>query len=138
MVALTDRNLMTFAEYLDWEPTQTDRYEFWDGEVVAMSGTTRNHNRVALNFFKSLDQALADRPCEVYVSDVKVQVQLQQKYFYPDLVVTCDENDRTETQLVLFPCLIIEVLSPSTELYDRGLKFANYRKSKSLQEYILV
>jgi Uma2 family endonuclease len=138
MVALTDRVLMTFEEYLTWEPTQEGRYEFWDGEVVAMSGSTRNHNRIAINFLKILDNALADRPCEVYMSDVKVQVQPKKKYFYPDIVVTCDERDRTETQLVLFPCLIIEVLSPSTEAFDRGLKFAKYRKSESLQEYVLV
>lgn len=138
MVALPDRFLMSADEYLVWEPKQEGRHEFWDGEVVAMSGGTRRHNRISGNCFKTLDDALGDRPCEVYIADVKVQVQPRQKYFYPDVVVTCDQRDRTETQMVLFPCLIIEVLSPSTEAFDRGLKFAQYRKSETLQEYVLV
>jgi Uma2 family endonuclease len=70
MVAIPDRILMTAEEYLAWEPTQEGRHEYWDGEVVAMSGGTRNHNRVSLNFSKLLDTALADRPCDVYIVDV--------------------------------------------------------------------
>ncbi|OYD94807.1 hypothetical protein CDG76_15595 [Nostoc sp. 'Peltigera membranacea cyanobiont' 210A] len=137
MVALPDNILMSAEEYLVWEPTQEERYEYWDGEVVMMSGATRNHNRVSGNFFKFLDDALADRTCEVYIVDVKVQVEPGQKYFYPDVVVTCDERD-TDPQLVQFPCLIIEVLSPSTEAADRGKKFGKYRQSSTLQEYVLV
>ncbi len=137
MVALPDRLLMNYEEYLAWEATQEVRHEYFNGEVVAMAGGTRNHNRVSLNFSKILDDALANRQCEVYISDVKVQIQPRKKYFYPDVVVTCDERD-TEPQLVLFPCLIVEVLSPSTEAYDRGFKFEQYRKSASLQEYVLV
>ncbi|MEA5502342.1 Uma2 family endonuclease [Halotia wernerae UHCC 0503] len=137
MVALPDRMLMSAEEYLIWEPTQEERYEYWDGEVVMMSGATRNHNRVSLNFSKLLDDGLVDRSCEVYIVDVKVQVEPGQKYFYPDVVVTCEERD-TDPQLVQFPCLIIEVLSPSTEAADRGKKFAKYRQSPTLQEYVLV
>ncbi|MBH8551446.1 Uma2 family endonuclease [Nostocaceae cyanobacterium CENA357] len=144
MVALPDNILMSAEEYLVWEPTQEERYEYWDGEVVMMSGATRNHNRVSGNFFKLLDDALGDvydglrlRSSEVYIVDVKVQVEPGQKYFYPDVVVTCDDRD-TDLQLVQFPCLIIEVLSPSTEAADRGKKFARYRQSLTLQEYVLV
>ncbi|AFY34342.1 Uma2 family endonuclease [Calothrix sp. PCC 7507] len=137
MVALPDNILMSAEEYLVWEPTQEERYEYWDGEVVMMSGATRNHNRISGNFFKLLDDALANRSCEVYIVDVKVQVEPGQKYFYPDVVVTCDERD-TDPQLVQFPVLIIEVLSPSTEAADRGKKFAKYRQSATLQEYVLV
>ncbi|MDF5710040.1 MAG: Uma2 family endonuclease [Nostoc sp. S4] len=137
MVALSDRILMSAEEYLVWEPIQEQRYEYWDGEVVAMSGGTRNHNRVCANFFKLLDDALVDRSCEVYIVDVKVQVEPEQKYFYPDVVVTCDKRD-INPQLIQFPCLIIEVLSPSTEAADRGKKFAKYRQSPTLQEYVLV
>ncbi|MCG6133745.1 MAG: Uma2 family endonuclease [Nostoc sp. LLA-1] len=137
MVALPDRLLMSAEEYLNWESTQEQRYEYWDGEVVAMSGGTRNHNRVSLNFSKLLDDALADGSCEVYIVDVKVEVEPGQKYFYPDVVVTCDERD-IDPQWVKFPCLIIEVLSPSTEAADRGKKFAKYRQSPTLQEYVLV
>jgi Uma2 family endonuclease len=137
MVALPDRLFMSAAEYLDWEPTQEDRYEYWDGEVVAMSGGTRNHNRISGNWFKLLDDALINRDCEVYIADVKVQVEPGRKYFYPDVVVTCDKSDN-DAQIVQSPCLIIEVLSPSTEAIDRGAKFARYRQFQSLQEYVLV
>lgn len=138
MVALRDRILMTYDEYLAWEPHQACRHEFWNGEVIAMAGGTRNHNRVSGNFFKLLDESLADRSCEVYIADIRVQIQSKQKYFYPDVVVTCDECDRNDPQMVSFPCLIIEVLSPSTEAFDRGFKFSQYRKFASLQEYVLV
>ena len=137
MVALPDRSLLSPEEYLAWEPTQEERYEYWDGEVVAMSGGTRNHNRISGNFFRILDDALVDRPCEPYMADVKAQVQRGQKYFYPDVVVTCDDSDN-DPQLVQFPCLIVEVLSPSTEALDRGTKFAKYRQFSTLQEYVLV
>lgn len=137
MVATPDRILMTAEAYLAWEPTQEGRHEYWDGEVVAMSGGTRNHNRISLNFSRLLDDALVDRPCDVYIVDVKVQIEPGRKYFYPDVVVTCDERDR-DTQIVQFPCLLVEVLSPSTEGIDRGIKFAKYRRSSTLQEYILV
>jgi Uma2 family endonuclease len=137
MIATPDRILMTTEEYLAWEPTQEGRHEYWDGEVVAMSGGTRNHNRVSGNFFNLLDTALTDRPCDVYIVDVKVQPEPGRKYFYPDIVVTCDDRDR-DAQVVQFPCLIVEVLSPSTEAIDRGVKFAKYRQSSTLQEYILV
>jgi Uma2 family endonuclease len=138
MVALPDRLLMSYEEYLAWESTQEMRHEYWDGEVVAMAGGTRKHNRVAINFLSILDNALADHPCEVYIADVKVQIQARRKYFYPDVVVTCDERDRNEALVVTFPCLIIEVLSPSTEGFDRGFKFLHYRKFETLQEYVLV
>ncbi|ABA19997.1 Protein of unknown function DUF820 [Trichormus variabilis ATCC 29413] len=137
MVALPDSIFMSAEEYLIWESTQELRYEYWDGEVVAMTGGTRNHNRVSLNFSILLDDALADRSCEVYIVDVKVQVEPGRKYFYPDVVVTCDERDN-DPQWVQFPSLIIEVLSPSTEAADRGKKFAAYRQSPTLQEYVLV
>lgn len=137
MVALSDRPLMTAAEYLEWERNQEIRYEFWDGVVVAMAGGTRTHNRVCLNAARLLDEALADRGCEVYMADVKVQVAPGQKYFYPDVVVTCSEQDRDEL-MVNCPCLIVEVLSDSTEAVDRGAKFQVYRRFTTLQEYVLV
>jgi Uma2 family endonuclease len=136
MVALPDRLSMSPEEYLAWQPTQEERYEYWDGEVVAISGQTRNHNRITINFFKLLDDSL-NLPYEIYIIDVKVQVQPRKNYFYPDVVVTCDDRDN-DPQLVQFPSLIIEVLSPSTEAADRGIKFAKYRQFSTLQEYVLV
>jgi Uma2 family endonuclease len=144
MVALRDRVLMTVEEYFAWEETQQEKHEYWDGEVVPwnggtieMAGTTRSHNRVALNFFKQLDDVLGSGPCEVYSSDLRVRVEPRRKYFYPDLVVTCDDRE-DEDLYVKYPCLIIEVLSPSTEAIDRGVKFAKYREILSLKEYVLV
>ena len=136
MVALPDRLSMSAEEYLAWEPTQEERYEYWDGEVVAMSGQSRNHNRVCVNFLKLLDDSL-NLPYEIYILGVKVQVEGGRNYFYPDVIVTCNEHDQ-HPDLVQFPCLIIEVLSPSTEALDRGRKFAKYRQFSTLQEYVLV
>ncbi|NES98297.1 MAG: Uma2 family endonuclease, partial [Desertifilum sp. SIO1I2] len=136
MIALPDFR-MSVEEYLAWEATQEERYEYWDGQVVARSGATRNHNRISLNCLKLLDDALGDRGCEVYIVDVKVQVEPGSKYFYPDVVVTCDRREN-DPQWVQYPCLIVEVLSPSTEAVDRGQKFAKYRQSSTLQEYVLV
>ena len=137
MVALRDRLLMTVEEYFEWEETQDERHEYWDGEVVAMAGTTKNHHRVARNFSNRLNTAFGDGPCEVFTADIRVRVEPRRKYFYPDVVVSCD--DREDEDLYLnYPCLIIEVLSPSTEAVDRGIKFAKYRAILSLKEYVLV
>ena len=137
MVALRDRLLMTVEEYFEWEETQDERHEYWDGEVVAMAGTTKNHHRVARNFSNRLNTAFGDGPCEVFTADIRVRVEPRRKYFYPDMVVSCD--DREDEDLYLnYPCLIIEVLSPSTEAIDRGIKFAKYRAILSLKEYVLV
>lgn len=137
MVSLPDRQFMSAADYLSWEQTQQERHEYWDGEVVAMAGGTKKHNRVSFNCSKALDGLLTGRDCEIYISDVKVQVEANRKYFYPDVVVTCDERDR-DAQLVQYPCLIVEVLSTSTEAVDRGAKFTYYRRFTTLREYVLI
>jgi Uma2 family endonuclease len=137
MIAIRDNIFISAEEYLIWEPTQEQRYEYWDGQVVAMSGGTRNHNRVSANFFKLLDDFLAGGLCEPYIVDVKVMVEPGRKYYYPDVVVTCDDRDQNP-QLIQFPCLIIEVLSPATEAVDRGRKFVAYRQFPTLKEYVLV
>jgi Uma2 family endonuclease len=136
MVAWPERVLMSAEDYLAWESTQQERHEFWDGEVVLMAGGSKKHNRVCGNCFKLLDGLLANSDCEVYITDVKVQIS-PRKYFYPDVVVTCDERER-DAQMVQYPCLIIEVLSPSTEAADRGAKFTEYRRFTTLQEYVLI
>ena len=137
MVALQDKFLMTVEEYFEWEETQDERHGYWDGEVVAMAGTTKNHHRVARNFSNRLNAAFGDGPCEVFTADIRVRVEPRRKYFYPDVVVSCDDREDDDLY-VKFPCLIIEVLSSSTEAIDRGIKFAKYRKLLSLKEYVLV
>lgn len=102
-----------------------------------MTGGNKPHNRVAANLFTALDQHLGGR-CEVYIADVKVQVAVKGPYHYPDVVVSYDPRDQNTSQVISYPCLIAEVLSPSTEAMDRGKKFQRYRQAKSLQEYVLI
>jgi Uma2 family endonuclease len=124
--------------YLAWEEQQELRHEYLDGEVYAMTGGTVNHGRIAANFIILLGNHLRGGGCLVQTSDVKVGIQESNDYVYPDVSVTCDELDRAATKFISYPCLIIEVLSPSTEAYDRGGKFRLYRRSSSLRDYVLV
>jgi len=128
----------TPEEYFEWEQKQELRYEYSDGEVYAMSGGTVNHGQIAMNFGGILTNHLSESPCRVLSSDVKVEVQKSTKFIYPDLSVTCDDRDRTATNFISHPCLIVEVLSPSTEAYDRGEKFYLYWRSNTLKDYVLV
>jgi Uma2 family endonuclease len=128
----------TPEEYFDWEEQQEEKHEYFDGEVYAMSGGTLNHSRIAVNVTTMLDTHLADGGCQVLNSDARIKIQRSEKYVYPDVSVTCDERDRDTTQYITHPCLIVEVLSPSTEAYDRGKKFKLYRQSPSLVDYVLV
>jgi Uma2 family endonuclease len=128
----------TPEEYFDWEEQQLERHEYIDGEVYAMSGGTINHGAIALNFGALLKSHMRGRGCKTLNSDCRVSIVGSTKYVYPDLSVTCDERDKTTTQYITYPCLIIEVLSPGTEAYDRGNKFKMYRQNLSLQEYVLV
>lgn len=137
MVANPSFNFLSPEEYLEWEATQELRYEYIDGEVFAMTGGTKSHNRIAFNLAIALDNHLAQKDCEVYIADVKVKVD-ETHYHYPDGVVSCDERDLASNNLIQHPCLIIEVLSPSTEAIDRGKKFTHYRQLETLQEYVLV
>jgi Uma2 family endonuclease len=128
----------TPAEYLEWEEQQELRYEYLDGEVYAMTGGSVNHGRIAANLIALFIPHLRGGGCRVQTSDVKVSIQNSDDFVYPDISVTCDDRDRTATKFLNYPCLIVEVLSPSTEAYDRWRKFNLYRRSGSLQEYLLV
>lgn len=138
MIANPQFQYMSPQEYLEWEKNQELRYEYIDGEVFAMTGGTKPHNRIAGNLYTKLDDFLAEKDCEVYISDVKVQVSESGPYHYPDVVVTCDIRDKKSIDLVQYPCLIVEVLSPSTAAFDRGKKFTRYRQSQTLKEYVLI
>jgi Uma2 family endonuclease len=129
---------LTPAEYLAWEEQQEFRHEYVDGAVYAMTGGTINHGEIAANFINILKNHLRGSGCRVLTSDVKVQTLASNSYLYPDVSVTCDDRDRSATKFISHPCLIVEVLSPTTEAYDRGDKFALYRRSTSLQDYVLV
>jgi Uma2 family endonuclease len=129
---------ITPEEYLNWEERQDLRHEYIDGEVYAMSGGSANHGEIAANFIVLLKNHLRGRGCRVFTADVKVSIANSTNYFYPDVSVTCDERDRSAEKYISHPCLIVEVLSPTTANYDRGEKFRQYKQSDSLQEYILV
>ncbi len=128
----------TPEEYFAWEEQQQVRHEYIDGEVYAMTGGTINHSDVAGNFLILLKTHLRGSGCKALNSDARVNIVKSSHYVYPDLSVTCDERDKATAQYITYPCLIVEVLSSSTEAYDRGDKFKLYRRNPSLQEYVLV
>jgi Uma2 family endonuclease len=129
---------MTVEAYLEWEPQQELRYEYIDGEILAMTGGSIPHTKIYLNLYRALYAQLRQTGCEVYVSDVKVQARANRQYFYPDLVVTCNPEDQNARDFIQHPKLIVEVLSPSTGNYDRTQKFKHYRQMPSLQDYVLI
>ena len=124
-------------EFLTWENAQAERHEFYRSEVFAMVGARRVHGLIAGNLFAAFKTHLKGSACRAFVADMKIQVA-DDALFYPDVFVTCDPQD-LKTELVFRqPKLIVEVLSPSTEAFDRGLKFAAYRQIDALQEYLLI
>ncbi len=128
---------LTLQAYLAWEEGQPERHEYHRGEVFAMVGAKRIHGRVVGNLGRRVSEALDGTPCQVFTETMKVQIG-DDTVLYPDLFVTCDKHDLATERTFHAPTLIIEVLSPSTQSYDRSQKFALYRRIPALQEYILV
>lgn len=126
------------AAYLAWEEAQPERNEYIAGEVFAMVGVRQSHNVATLNIATMLRQALKGSPCRVFIESVKTRIEAADCFFYPDVVVTCDARDRQTPAYVSYPLLLVEVLSDSTAAFDRGVKFAAYRKLESLLEYVLI
>jgi Uma2 family endonuclease len=131
---------LTEAQYLAIERASQERHQFLDGEMFLMSGASRKHNLIGTNLVRHLKGLLDDRPCEVYSSDMRVNVSRTGLYTYPDVVVVCGEPRFADDQFdaLLNPRVIFEILSPSTENFDRGTKQAHYRQIPSLMEYVLV
>ena len=134
------QTVLSPQEYLALERAAEYKSEYLAGEIYAMSGASRRHNLVTLNIAAELRQQLRSTPCETYTGEMRVQVAAARAYFYPDVVVVCGEPrfEDTELDTLLNPTVIVEVLSPSTERFDRGRKFLLYRQMQSLQEYVLV
>lgn len=134
------KQTLTPAEYLAAERSSPLKHEYCDGEVFAMAGASEAHNLIVANVVGEMRSALRQRPCKVYPSDMRVKVPATGLYTYPDASITCDrpqfEDDEDDT--LLNPQVIFEVLSDSTEDYDRGTKFKNYRSIPSLRDYVLV
>jgi Uma2 family endonuclease len=131
---------LTPAEYLANERLEEVKSEYYDGEVFAMSGGSRAHSKIAVNVAGELNSQLAERPCDVYNSDMRVQVAEEGPYTYPDVTVVCGEAQfaDAEVDMLLNPTVLVEVLSPTTEAWDRGGKFEQYQQIASLQEYVLI
>ena len=138
MIAELNQSRVSPQEYLDWEPLQTLRYEYVDGEIYAMTGGTLPHSEIAGNLIALLKPHLRGSGCRVLGSDGKIGVTDNGPFLYPDVSVACDRRDRGALKFARHPQLIAEVLSPSTEAYDRGEKFALYRRLESLKEYVLI
>ncbi|HEX2061543.1 MAG TPA: Uma2 family endonuclease [Thermoanaerobaculia bacterium] len=134
------QHYVTPAEYLDLEQRSETRNEYINGCIFARSGASRAHNLITLNLSGLLWSQLRGRGCEAYGSDMRVKVSPTGMYTYPDLVAVCGEPRFEDPHIdtLLNPVAIIEVLSESTEAYDRGEKFAHYRRIESLREYVLV
>jgi Uma2 family endonuclease len=118
---------LTPEEYLAWEEKQIEKYEYIDGQVYAMGGGSVNHGRIAIRFTAMFDTHLEGSGCITGNSDIKINIAETNNYTYPDASVTCDDRDQTTPNYFTYPCLIVEVLSKSTEAYDRGEKFRMYR-----------
>lgn len=127
----------TLEGFLAWEAEQTERHEFVRGEVFAMVGARRIHARTVQNIARLIGNALEGGPCQTFAAAAKVAVA-DDTVLYPDVFVTCDRLDLRTDILFRAPLLVVEVLSPSTEAFDRGQKFALYRSLPSLREYVLV
>ena len=131
---------MTEEEYLAFEQTGEVRHEYLGGYIHAMVGGTRAHNGIAGNLFVALKQQLKDSPCRVFMNDIKVRVAREDSYYYPDVVATCApaEARLDRGQVLESPCLIVEVMSPTTHKTDEREKWRAYQSLDSLQEYVLL
>ena len=139
-MALQTKRLISPEEYLAIERSAQYKSEYLHGEMFAMVGASRGHNLIVTNSVAELRQQLKKRPCQIYANDMRVKVSPTGLYTYPDIIVVCgkDRFDDSHKDTLLNPTVIIEVLSDSTEGYDRGKKFEHYRKLESLQEYVLI
>lgn len=138
MIAQLKPQLMSPQEYLEWEEQQPIKYEYINGEVLAMTGGTLSHNSIAINLTSALKNHLRGKGCKVFMADAKLGVSQNGPFHYPDVMVSCDMRDQRSRQIIYYPTLIIEVLSPGTEAFDRGKKFRNYRQIETLKEYVLI
>lgn len=130
-------NYISPEEYLEIEDQSPVRHEYRRGLVYAMAGGTDNHDRIALNLLTLVNLHLGDSVCRFHSGNVKVNYQ-DDFYYYPDAFVTCDPRDRDDRYVKRYPKLIVEVLSPSTQEFDTGEKFADYCQLDSLEEYVLI
>ena len=132
--------LLTPEEYLAFERESVVKHEYVAGALLAMAGASRRHSLIQSAMITSLNNRLTARPCDVHPSDMRVKVSSVGIYLYPDITVVCGTSELEDTvqDTLLNPTVIIEILSPSTANYDRGLKFHRYQLIPSLRDYLLI
>lgn len=138
-VAVKPQNKITVADYLALEASRPEKHEYFDGEVFATGGASAIHNLILSNIIRELSLQLRKKPCLVFPSDLRVKISQTGLYTYPDAIVVYDKPKLEQPgDTLLNPTVIIEVLSDSSDLYDRGRKFEHYRTLTTLNEYLLV
>jgi Uma2 family endonuclease len=138
VVTFPHQSHITLEEYFELCRNSPDtRYEYIDGQAVMLAGGSLNHSRIAKNIIIVLESFLRDHACQSFTSDAILKVP-SGRCVLPDVAVTCDERDHEDNECLLYPCVIFEVLSPSTEAIDRGRKFTFYQECPTIQEYVLV
>lgn len=140
-MAANPEHRYTLEEYLELERTSEERFEFWDGEIFCMSGVSDEHDAIEGNIYSFLRSRIGERGCRVFLANMRIKVPSAPPYRYADLSVVCGKFELEEiggVDTLINPQLIVEVLSPSTEAYDRGDKFSHYKSIATLREYLLV
>ena len=132
---------MSPSEFLIWERKQEYKHEYVNGEVIAMSGASINHNRISSNIHGRIWNFLQGKTCEIFSSDLRIAVKAKNSFFYPDIIIACEKLEFDEDSIkdtVKNPTIIFEILSASTENYDMGKKMMFYMQIESLQQYIMI
>ena len=137
MSAAAEKLHLSEADYLEWESRAKDKHEYIAGEIFAMAGASERHNRIALNIAFHLRLATRGHSCRAFMSDMKLRVATHRSYYYPDVMLVCDDSDQHPIYKTA-PCFIAEVLSPSTANIDQREKWLHYRDIPSLRYYLLV
>ncbi|MGI0481744.1 Uma2 family endonuclease [Geminocystis sp. CENA526] len=140
MIAQLEKTYYSVEEYLELEETAEYKSEYHDGEIIAMTGGTTNHNKIAGNFYFHFKSAFRGKSYDIYINDVRLSIPVERRYTYPDIMIIHDRTiyESDKQTIVTNPLVIIEVLSNSTQNYDKGEKFKSYRSIESFQEYILI
>lgn len=129
---------MTLEEYEVWEREQTERHEYWGGEVFSQAGGSRVHSLIGANILREVSQILKGDRCQAHGSDMRIDIEAAGYQAYPDVCVVCPPVEGKSADVISNPVLVVEVLSPTTADFDRGTKFGHYRQIPSLKEYIVL
>lgn len=138
MISERKHAYFSIQEYLDLEKISPIKHEYIQGEVYAMVGVSDPHNTIAINLLTLLRIHVRGTRSRIFIADMKARIEAANAFYYPDIMVTCDERDRNSKYFKSFPSLIVEVLSPTTENFDRGDKFQDYQQIPTLMEYLLL